>query len=511
MDYQWYFNGSPINGATQSGLTVPGTYANAGQYYVTVHNAGGTVYSTTVTLTVLDTAPTAKDDSYSTAEDTKLTVPAPGILNNDSDLNGDSITASLVSTVSHGTLIFHANGNFIYTPATNYFGTDSFVYRAYDGLLYSGNTTVMITVTPVNDPPIAYGQNITIVEDASTNIVFSATDVDSSNLSYSIVAAPTNGTLSPFTNIGGITYTPARHYNGADSFTFRVYDGSLYSTGRVSLTIAPVAAVVTTMSVSNAVSDSAALRGGVNPMGSTTAWYFIWGTSDDYGWATPANQLPAGGNSVIVTTTISGLNPGTTYHYCIVATNSAGMSIGDDKTFIAPLTAPIVATQPASNVTVGGAMLNGSVDSQGVATGWRFEYGLTTNYGSVTPMGTMGISLVSGGVNASIYGLASGTLYHYRVVATNSGGIAYGQDATFTTISLPPFQVVGSQSNGSMQLSVTSAPGASFSVLSSTNCMLPLSQWILIGTMTEPSPGEYTFIDPAPSTSPQRFYSVRSP
>jgi hypothetical protein len=144
--------------------------------------------------------------------------------------------------------------------------------------------------------------------------------------------------------------------------------------------------------------------------------------------------------------------------------------------------------------------------------GWLFEYGLTTNYGSVTPTATMGISLASSPVSASISGLASSALYHYRIVATNAGGITYGQDATFTTVTLPPFQVAGAQSPaGNMQLSVTSVPGASFSVLCSTNCTLSLSQWTVIGTMTETSPGQYTFTDTVPTTNPQCFYSVRSP
>jgi hypothetical protein len=512
MTYQWYFNGAPVTGGTASTLSVPGAYANAGQYFVAVQNAVGTVYSATVTLTVLDSPPTANNDSYTTAENAKLTVAAPGVLSNDFDANGDSITASLVSTVSHGTLAFYSSGGFAYTPATNYYGTDSFVYRAYDGLMYSGNAIVTLTVTHVNQAPVANNQNVSTVEDAATDIVLTATDVDSTNLTYSIVSGPTNGTLSAFnTNTGAITYTPARHVNGSDSFLFRVSDGSLYSTGRVALTITAVAPTAMTLSVTNVTSVSATLRGMANPMGSATGYYFLWGTSNEYGWTTPANALPPGGNGVMVMNTISGLNPGATYHYCVVATNSAGMAQGNDKTFTVPFPAPIVSTQPASNVTAGGVTLNASVDSQGISTGWHFEYGLTTNYGSVTPIGMIGVSLVADPVGTSISGLVSGTVYHYRVVATNAGGIGYSQDATFTTLTLPPFQVTGvPTAGGTMQLSVTTVPGASFTVLSSTNCTLPLSQWTMIGTMTETSPGQYTFTDPTPTINPQCFYSVRA-
>jgi hypothetical protein len=378
--------------------------------------------------------------------------------------------------------------------------------------MYSGNATVTLTVTHVNQAPVANNQNVSTGEDTATNIVLTATDVDSTNLTYSIVSMPTNGTLSAFnTNTGALTYTPARHVNGADSFLFRVSDGSLYSTGRISLTITGTAPIANTMSVTNLTIASAMLRGMVNPMGSATGWYFLWGTSNDYGWTTPANALPPGANGVVVATTISSLTPGATYHYCVVATNSAGMAQGNDKTFTIPFPPPIVSTEPASNVTAGGATLNASVDSQGISTGWRFEYGLTTNYGSVTPIGMTGGSLVADPVGTSISGLVSSTVYHYRVVATNAGGIAYSQDATFTTLTLPPFQVTGvPTAGGTMQLSVTTVPGASFTVLSSTNCTVPLSQWTVIGTMTESSPGQYTFTDPTPTINPQCFYSVRA-
>ena len=88
--------------------------------------------NTTVT-TVPNRAPTAAGDTYSTAEDTTLTVAAPGVLGNDSDPDGDPLSAVLVSEPSHGTLTLNANGSFTYTPAANHNGTDAFTYRASDG------------------------------------------------------------------------------------------------------------------------------------------------------------------------------------------------------------------------------------------------------------------------------------------------------------------------------------------------------------------------------------------
>jgi hypothetical protein len=97
---------------------------------------------------VFRAVPVAATDSYSTPEDTALTVAALGVLSNDTAGGGDALTASLVSGVSHGTLAPNANGSFTYTPTAGYSGSDSFTYCAYDGTAYSNTVTVSITVTP---------------------------------------------------------------------------------------------------------------------------------------------------------------------------------------------------------------------------------------------------------------------------------------------------------------------------------------------------------------------------
>ena len=95
-----------------------------------------------------NTRPVAVDNSYSTAQNTLLSVAAPGMLGNDSDPDGDPITAVLVSNVSHGTLGLSPNGGFSYTPSTNYTGQDSFTYQARDSIgALSNIATVLITVT----------------------------------------------------------------------------------------------------------------------------------------------------------------------------------------------------------------------------------------------------------------------------------------------------------------------------------------------------------------------------
>src|SRR5439155_681150 len=110
-------------------------------------------------------APVANNESYTTAEDTPLTVSAPGVLGNDADVDGDALAAVVVSGPAHGAVTLNAGGSFTYTPAANYNGADSFTYKASDGALDSNTATVSLTVTPVNDAPAANNDTYTSEED----------------------------------------------------------------------------------------------------------------------------------------------------------------------------------------------------------------------------------------------------------------------------------------------------------------------------------------------------------
>ena len=114
--------------------------------------------------------PDRRRRSYSTAEDTTLTVNAPGVLANDNDPTATPLSAVLVSGPSHGTLTLNANGSFTYTPAANFNGTDSFTYRASDGTLTSTPATVTITVTAINDAPTAADDAYSTAEDTALTV-----------------------------------------------------------------------------------------------------------------------------------------------------------------------------------------------------------------------------------------------------------------------------------------------------------------------------------------------------
>jgi hypothetical protein len=129
------------------------------------------------------------------------------------------------------------------------------------------------------------------------------------------------------------------------------------------------AAAITTNPATNVASFSATLNGSVNPHGSSTTVYFQYGTTTSYG-STTTSQSRNGNAAERVTANINGLSASTTYHFRIMAHNSAGTSYGSDRTFttLSPTGPPVVITNPATNVASFSATLNGSVDPHGLTT-----------------------------------------------------------------------------------------------------------------------------------------------
>jgi bacillolysin len=142
--------------------------------------------------------PVAREDSYTTDEDTPLNQPAPGVLANDTDPDGDDLTAALLDNVAHGNLTFRPDGSFSYAPDQDFFGTDSFTYKVNDGAADSGVTKVTITVNPVNDPPtveVATGGTCGQSNERRATINLTVEDVDNPVAGLTLSASSDNTRL----------------------------------------------------------------------------------------------------------------------------------------------------------------------------------------------------------------------------------------------------------------------------------------------------------------------------
>jgi VCBS repeat-containing protein len=241
-------HGSLTLGADGSFTYTPDANYNGGDsfsYKANDGSADSNVAVVALNVSAVNDVPVAANDAYSLAEDGSLTVGAAGVLGNDADFDGDALSAVLVSGPAHGSLTLNADGSFAYTPDTNYNGGDSFTYKANDGSSDSNVAVVSLTITAVNDVPVAGNDAYSLAEDGSltvdaTGVLGNDADVDGAALTAVLVGGPAHGSLTLNAD-GSFTYAPHANYNGADSFIYKAHDGSADSNvATVSLTISAV-------------------------------------------------------------------------------------------------------------------------------------------------------------------------------------------------------------------------------------------------------------------------------
>ena len=178
-------------------------------------------------------APISVDGSTVKDEDTPQTITLSA-----SDVDGDDLTYAIGTAPTNGTVTL-TGAEVVYTPNENFNGTDSFTFTSFDGTIESNLATIIITVNPVNDAPVAQDGSNTKEEDTDQTITLSASDVDGDDLSYTIGTAPTNGSVT-LTGAEAV-YTPNENFNGTDSFTFTSSDGTIESNaGTVAITVTAV-------------------------------------------------------------------------------------------------------------------------------------------------------------------------------------------------------------------------------------------------------------------------------
>jgi hypothetical protein len=203
-------------------------------YYLSSGGLNSNVATVTITVQQVPLNPIVVDSSYTLNENSEITVNAPGVLANDSDPNGNPLSAILQDAPARGTVSLNTNGSFEYTPYPNYYGSDSFAYLANDGSLSSTSVaTVQLTIAYVPQTPTAENVGYAMQEDdrltiAAPGVLSTAFDPQGLSLQAVVVNSPTDGNLTLNAD-GAFVYTPNPGFAGTDGFTFRAENGVLNS------------------------------------------------------------------------------------------------------------------------------------------------------------------------------------------------------------------------------------------------------------------------------------------
>ena len=191
-----------------------------------------------------------------------------------------------------------------------------------------------------------------------------------------------------------------------------------------------------TTAATNLTLTTATVPGTVDPNGAPTSYRVEYGTTTSYGLQTTARDAGGGADPVTVSVPLTGLTSDTTYHFRLVATNSAGIGRSADRTLrtARPATprAPTASSGAIQGLTATAVTVTGTVNPRGSATRYRFEYGTGTSLNRRLAYQDAGNATTALPVSAAL-SLAPNTRYSYRVVATNAGGTARGARRTFTT------------------------------------------------------------------------------
>ena len=274
--------------------------------------------------------------------------------------------------------------------------------------------------------------------------------------------------------------------------------------------------VVKTDNASAVTATSATVLGWANPEETHTTARIEYGATSSYGMSAPVPPKDMGEEreSKPLLQSLTNLTPATTYHYRIAATNDAGQtSYGANATFTTPTLAPLVETKAATNSNETSVVMRGTVNPQGSATTYQFQYGLTTAYGSSAPVpqGSAGSGGAASDVSQLVSGLVAGQTYHYRLVATNSFGTRIGGDQLVTA--------------GWTNRNLPNPAGGNQAGMTGVSCAAPTS-CMAVGSYTAAASGitfgvaerwdgskwtPLTVPDPAPNTAISSLTSVSCP
>ncbi len=217
------------------------TTSDSYTYTISEGNGGSDSGVVFITVTPVNDAPVANDDSATTMEGGSITT---DVLLNDMDAEMATLTVTGATPGNNGFTSVNSDGTITYTHDGSETTSDSYSYTISDGNGGSDSGVVSITVTPVNDAPVAYDDSATTSEDTAVTVAVSANDTDVDGLvvptSAAVLNSPSNGSLVN-NGDGTITYTPNPNFNGTDTFSYTIADDDgATDSAIVFITVTPV-------------------------------------------------------------------------------------------------------------------------------------------------------------------------------------------------------------------------------------------------------------------------------
>jgi uncharacterized repeat protein (TIGR01451 family) len=304
-------------------------------------------------------------------------------------------------------------------------------------------------ISPASSIAVNFSQ---AMNTASVQSAFSTTPSSTGNFVWS--SGNTTVTYTPSSNLAGNTVYTVRIGDAATDSTGLAMHGafeSRFTTGAASTTARPS---INSFSSSGMTDTTAALAAAVTPNGVATTVFFEYGPTTGYGTTVSGQAIGSGNSPINVSANLSGLTPGTTYHYRVYATNSVGTTFGADATFETSAPLPQVTTTAASFVTTSTTSLNGTVNPNGLPTSVHFRWGTRSDdLGNQTAAQNMG----SGSANIAFWGELAGllpdTTYFFQAVAVSGSHVVPGAVLSFHTLPVKPTVTTLATTN----VSVTSA------------------------------------------------------
>ncbi|WP_432199573.1 Ig-like domain-containing protein [Erythrobacter sp. W53] len=227
----------PATGIISGTLDIDASQGSPYTVTLTADDGNGGTVDQTFTWTVTNPAPTAVNDAATTDEEVPVNI---NVLGNDTDPDGDPLTV-ISASAPNGTVVIEADGTLTYTPNDDFNGTDTITYEISDGNGGVSTAAVVVTVNPVNDPPVAVDDAVTTDEDTPVTIgvLGNDSDVDGDPLTVTSATSP-DGTVV-INPDGTITFTPNPDFNGNTTITYEISDGNGgTATAMVDVTVNPI-------------------------------------------------------------------------------------------------------------------------------------------------------------------------------------------------------------------------------------------------------------------------------